>query len=71
MREVTLGLTQPKFDHVVLGHVTPAISLPNYFFTSKRPLLITFATKFYLLSTTFISYKFCAGYIEKSKYFFF
>jgi len=32
------------------------------FFTSICPLLITFATKLYLRSETFISYKFYAGY---------
>jgi len=39
-------------------------------FTSKRPLLITFATKLYLRSETYISYKFYAGYHQKEDFLF-
>jgi len=35
------------------------------FFTSIHPLLITFATKLYLRSETYISYKFYARYPKK------
>jgi len=56
---------RPHFLNVVLRHVTSGISRPNYFFTSICPLLITFATNFYLLRETYISCKFYAGYHQK------
>jgi len=63
--QVMVGVSHPHFLNVCLGHVTFVISIPNYFFTSIRPLLITFATKFYLRSETYISYKFYARYHQK------
>jgi len=38
---------------------------PKQFFTCICPLLITFATKLYLPSETYISYNFFAGYRQK------
>jgi len=63
--QVTEGLLRPHFLNVVPEHVTSGISKPNYFFTSIYPLLIAFATKFYLRSEICISYKFYAGYHQK------
>jgi len=57
----------PHFLTVVPEHVISGIFIPNYFITSMCPLLITFATKFYLRSET---YKFNARYHQKKRGFF-
>jgi len=45
--------------------MTSVISGPKVFLTSICPLLVTFATKLYLHSETYISYKFWALYHQK------
>jgi len=60
-----VGVSHPHSLNVFLGHLTSVISIPNYFFTSICPLLITWAAKFYLRSEKYVSYKFYAGYHQK------
>ena len=59
----TYGIMPP--DYIFLRHMTSVISGPKVFLTSIAPLLVTFATKWYLHSETYISYKFHALYHQK------
>jgi len=59
----------PPFSSCVLGTCNIRYFHIKVFFASIRPLLITFAKKFYLHSGTYISHKLYAGYHPNGDFF--